>query len=162
VVIAHIGAEVAFQRPERDDHRGGHAVLLLDALEHLGIGLDLRLAHLDAVAGGHAVGKFQKCLGEDALAAIDIDDALIVSEKRRGLADRALRYALRHGFALEIGEPFLVGPAGPAWRGRRCRAARHDADQENSKDNYFATEHFRYQSKISSPFQCSTPLNLRT
>ena len=79
MIIAHIGAEIAFERPERDDDRRRHAILLIDAGKHWRIGLDLGGAHLDAIAGGHAVGKFQKSLGEHALAVIDIHDLLVVS-----------------------------------------------------------------------------------
>ena len=61
--------------PERDDHRRRHAELLLDAREGRRIRLDQGLAALDAVGGGHAAGEFQKGLGENALAAVDIDDA---------------------------------------------------------------------------------------
>ena len=61
--------------PERDDDRRRHAVLLLDAGKYRGVGFDQRLAVLNAVGGGHAAGEFQEGLGEDPLAAIDIDDA---------------------------------------------------------------------------------------
>ena len=89
LVFAQIGAEVGLQSPERDDHRRRHAELLLDARECCGIGLDQLLAALNAITGGHAAGEFEKRLGEDALAAIDIDDLLIVGEARRNRGDGA-------------------------------------------------------------------------
>ena len=73
-IVAHVGAEVAFQRPERHDDRGRHAVLLLDAREHRGIRFDECLSALNAIRGGHAVGELQECLGEHSLPTIDIDD----------------------------------------------------------------------------------------
>src|SRR5262249_2355791 len=41
------------------------------------------------------------------LSAIDIDDALIVNEIRRGRVDRGLGDALLRGLFLEVGEPAL-------------------------------------------------------
>jgi hypothetical protein len=41
VVLAHVGAEIAFEPPERGDHRRRHAVLLLGAIEDRGVFLDL-------------------------------------------------------------------------------------------------------------------------
>jgi hypothetical protein len=90
VIIAHVGAEIAFERPERDDDRRRHAILLIDAAEHRCIGLDLRRAGLDAIGRSHAIGKFQKCLAKDALAVVDIHDPLIVGQIWRGFVDSAL------------------------------------------------------------------------
>ena len=98
---------------------------------------------------------------EDALAAVDIDDALVVSEVRRGRGDRALRNALRQRLALEIGEPLIEGPAGAAWRGGVRGAGQNAATSDNVAHGYAATAHFKYQSKISSPVQYTTPSKRR-
>ena len=102
MVIAHIGAEIAFQRPERDDDRCRHAKIVIDARKHRRVGFYQRLPALDAVGGRHAVGKLQERLAEDALAAVDIHDTLIVGQVRRGGGNRALRDAGRHRLALEV------------------------------------------------------------
>ena len=121
-LLAHIGAEIAFQRPERDDDRRRHAVLLVDPRKYLRVGLDLRRPGLNAIGSGHAIGEFQKRLREHPLAAVDVDDALVVGEVGRDLGDRALRHAVRDRLALERGEPSLVRPAGAARRGGARRA----------------------------------------
>ena len=141
-VVAHIGAEVALQSPERHDHRRRHAELLVDPFEYRCIGLDQSRAALNAVGGGHAIGKFQKCLGEHALTAIDIHDALIVGEKRRGGGDRLLRDALRHRFALEIGEPFVVRPTAAAWRGVRGGGEKYRHREAEKRAYRVASAHF--------------------
>src|SRR5262249_2083949 len=126
--FAHIGAEVAFQTPERDDHRRGHAEVLFDAREGRGIGLDQLLATLNAVGGGHTAGKFDEGLGEDALAAIDVDEFLIVDQMRSGGRYGALGNLLRQRLTLEGREPGVVsaarvtrgGGGRSGWRRWRC------------------------------------------
>src|SRR6202030_2680805 len=49
LLLAHVGAEIAFQRPERDDDRRRHAVLLVDPREYLGVSLDLCRTGLNAI-----------------------------------------------------------------------------------------------------------------
>jgi hypothetical protein len=136
-----IGAEIAFQRPEGDDDRRWHAVPPIDARKYRRIGFDQLIAALNTAGGGHAVGEFQEGLGEDALTMVDIHDALIVNEKRRGSCDRALRDALRHRLAFEVGEPIT--------------------SSSGMKKHFRYFELAKYQSRISSPVQCKTPLNLR-
>ena len=62
----------------------------------------MRLALLHPVGRGHAAGKFGEHLTEHALAAITVDDALVVDEIGRGLADRALRNAIRKRLLLQL------------------------------------------------------------
>ena len=102
--IAHVGAEIAFQSPERGDHRRRHAIFLFGARERRRIGLDRGLALLHPVGRGHAAGEFGEHLPEHALAAVAVDDALVVDEIRRGFRDRALRHAGGDGLLLQVGE----------------------------------------------------------
>src|SRR5690606_15615473 len=69
VAIAEKAAEIGLKTPERGQHPGRNAELLLDALEGLGVRLDLGLAGLQAVVVRHAVGELHKTLREDALPA---------------------------------------------------------------------------------------------
>ncbi len=50
---------------------------------------DLGLALLHAVGRGHAAGEFSEHLAEHALAAVAVDDALVVDEVGRSLGQRA-------------------------------------------------------------------------
>ena len=119
--VAHVGAEVALQSPERGDHGGRHAIFLLGARERRLILLDVRLAALHAVGRRHAPRELGKDLSEHALAAVAVDDALVVGEVGRGFRYRALRDALRDRLLLEIGEEALetraVVAGGAAARG---------------------------------------------
>jgi hypothetical protein len=78
---------------------------------------------LNAVGRGHAIGEFEKGLGKDALTAIDIHNALVVSEMRRRRSDRLLGNALRHGLAFEIAQPFVIRSATAARRSVRRNGA---------------------------------------
>ena len=49
-------------------------------------------------------GEFGEHLAEHALAAVAVDDALVVDEVGRGLGERALRHAGRDRLLLEVGE----------------------------------------------------------
>ena len=114
--IAEIGAEIRLQSPEADDDRAGHAELLLDARESVGVLLEQALALLHPVVGHHAAGEFEKALREDALAAVGVDDLLVVADAvERG--ERAGGDALRRGLLLEGSR------ARPKSR-RRCRRTR--------------------------------------
>ena len=123
-ILAHIGTEVAFQAPERDDDRRGHAEFLLDAREGRRIRFDQRLAALNTVGRGHAAGEIQKGLGEDPLAAVDIDDLLVVGEVGGGRRYGALGNLLRQRLALEGGEPGVIGAGGVARCSGGCRSGR--------------------------------------
>src|SRR5262249_37871963 len=159
-VIAHIRAEVAFQRPERNDDRGRHAELRIDFGDDRRIGLDQGGAALNAIGCGHSIGKFRESLSENTLAAIDIHDALIVSEVGRGGGNGLLRNALRNRLAFELGEPFVVSAAGAARRGSRA-AGKACSDPTDDCAYRTAPPHSRYQLRMSSPVQYSTPSNLR-
>ena len=80
--FAHVGAEIAFQSPERGDDRRRHAIFLLGARERRGMGFDFGLALLHPVHRRHPRGELGKHLPEHALAAIAVDDALVVDEVR--------------------------------------------------------------------------------
>ena len=102
--IAHVGAEIAFQSPERGDHGGRHAIFLFRARKRRGIGLDLRLALLHPERRCHAAGELGECLAEHALAAVTVDDALVVDEVRRGFGHRALRHAGGDRLLFQVGK----------------------------------------------------------
>ena len=74
VVLAGIGAEVAFEAPERDENRRRNAVLLLDLGENRRMTLhhDLRVLH--AMTGDHTVGELQEALLKHLLIAVALDD----------------------------------------------------------------------------------------
>ena len=124
LVVAEIGAEVALQAPEGDEHRRRHAVFLFDLGEQLGVLLDLGEAVGDAAAAHHAVGELQEGLIEHRLAVVAAHDRRIEGHGRRGFGDHALRDALRGGFLLERVEPALVAAGIVAGGGQR--RPRHD------------------------------------
>jgi hypothetical protein len=83
------------------------------------VSLDQRGAALNAVGGRHPIGKFEERLGENALTAVDIHDALVIGQIWRGRGDGLLRNALGHGLAFELSEPLVIGTAGTARRSVR-------------------------------------------
>ncbi len=127
IVLAHAGAEIAFETPKAGDHRGRHAILLLGAVEHRLVFAHLCLPLLQPGSGHELAGKFQKAQRKDALAAVDIDDALVINQVGRRRRDGAARDALRQGFGLEAREPGLETAGGAAVGGcsgrgnERCR-----------------------------------------
>ena len=88
LVLALAGTEVAFQPPERGDDGSRHAEILVLARKGRLVLLHLRDSVRNAAAGQHLVGDFQEILGEEALPAIDIDDALIEHQVRGRRRDR--------------------------------------------------------------------------
>ena len=71
--------------------------------------------------------EFGEHLAEHALATVAVDDALVVDEVGRGLGQRALRDALRHGLLLEVGEKTIEAHAivaGRATAWGHCRGPR--------------------------------------
>ena len=113
VVLALAGAEIAFQSPERGDHGGRHAeVLLLPRKQGLVL-LDLGGAARQPPARQHLVGNLEEVLRKEFLSAVDADDALIEHQVGRGRRDGGLRDARGRRLALEGGEPRL----------ERCRVA---------------------------------------
>ena len=68
--------------------------------------------------------EFGEHLAEHALAAVAVDDALVVDEVGRGFGQRALRDAGRHGLLLQVGEKAIEAHAIVA---RRAAARGHCA-----------------------------------
>ena len=102
--LAQLGAKTALQPPERGDHRRRHAIFLFRARERRRMHLDSRLRIFCSTFGRPVPCEFVEHLAEYALAAVAVDDALVVDEVGRGLGQRALRHALRHRLLLEVGE----------------------------------------------------------
>src|SRR5262249_6536937 len=150
MIPAHVGAEIAFEPPECGGDGGRHAVLLLGTIEDRLVFADFRSALLEPVGGQHLAGEFEKALREDALAAVDIDDALVVDEIWQGGVDGALGNALRRRFGLEAREPAFEAARRAAVGGcrsrgcgeERCRecggSAQVLANPNHSSDTYFA------------------------
>src|SRR5262249_11807758 len=107
---AVVGAEIALQAPECNEHRRGDAVLLVDAREQRGVLLHQPGAGLQAVARYHPVGELQKGLLKDALAVVAVDDGLVEGHAVEPGRDRRARDALGGGFLLEALGPALRGP----------------------------------------------------
>ena len=133
LVLALPAAEIALQPPEPGDDRGRHAELLLLAREHRLVFLDLGGTLLQPVGRQHLVGEFQEVLREEALSAVDIDDALVENEVGRSRIDGGGQDALRGGLFLEICQP-AIETAGIAaigvLAGSRGRHARQCRDQD--------------------------------
>ena len=124
VLLAGAGAEVAFQAPERDDHRRRHAEILLDALEQIVMLLDQLAALLKAVGRDQLLGEVEEVLREEPLAAVDIDDALLEFQVRRGGGDGRGGNLACGGLALELGQPLVeVRSVAAIAAGRRPRLA---------------------------------------
>ena len=62
------------------------------------------LAVLHAIGRGHAAGEFGEELAEHALAAVAVDDALVVDEVRRSLRYRPLRHAGRNRLLFHVSQ----------------------------------------------------------
>src|SRR5207237_9653082 len=107
-----------------------HATFTLGARKCRSIGLDAGLSLLHPIGRGHAAGEFGKDLAEHALAAIAVDDALVVHEVGRGLGEGALRDAGGSRLLFEIGEEAIevgaimtgggAGRGGSGWSSWRC------------------------------------------
>ena len=106
-LLAGAGAEIALQSPERDDHRRRYAEVLVDALEDGLMLLDHLAAALDAVGRQQLLGEVEEVLREEPLAAVDIDDALVEFQERRGGGDRRGGNLLGGGLAFEFGQPLV-------------------------------------------------------
>ena len=102
--IAHVGAEIAFEAPERGDHRRRHAVFLFRARERGLVGPDALLALLHAIDRCHPAGELGKHLAKHALAAVAVDDALVVDHAGRRFGERALRHPGRDRLLLQLGQ----------------------------------------------------------
>src|SRR6185295_12603014 len=102
--LAQLGAKTALQPPERGDHGGRHAIFLFRARERRRMHSDSRLRIFCRTFGRPVSREFGEHLAEYALAAVAVDDALVVSEVGRGFRQRSLRHTLRYRLLLEIGE----------------------------------------------------------
>jgi hypothetical protein len=71
------------------------------------------------VARGHAAGELGEHLPEHALAAVAVDDALVVDEIGRSFRNRPLRHPGGDGLLFQISEEAVEGHAvvagGAAW-----------------------------------------------
>src|SRR6266851_7048745 len=76
------------------------------------MGLDPGLALLHPGNRSHAAGELGKYLPEHALAAVAVDDALVVDKPRRGFRERALRNACRDRLLLEVCQETIKTHAG--------------------------------------------------
>ena len=94
LVLALAGAEIALQAPEGRDDGGRNAELLVFAREQCLVLLDLGGAAGAGVRRQHLVGNFKEGLREEALSAVDIDDALVEHEVGRGGRDARLARCL--------------------------------------------------------------------
>src|SRR6185295_11078153 len=99
------------------------------------------LLHLGGAAGEaaarqHLGGNFKKVLGEEFLAAVDIEDALLEHEIGRGRIDGGLRDALRERVLLELREPWLELAGIAAVGLRPCRARRADERRRQQSSSY--------------------------
>ena len=135
VVLALAGAEIAFQSPERGDHGGRHAeVLLLPRKQGLVL-LDLGGAARQPPARQHLVGNLEEVLRKEFLSAVDADDALIEHQVGRGRRDGGLRDARGRRLALEGGEPRLERCRVAAIRLAECRRRRADEQRRQRSPN---------------------------
>ena len=132
--LAQFGAKTALQPPERGDHGRRHPIFLLGAVECCRMHPDSRLRIFCRAIGGPVPGEFGEHLAEHALAAVAVDDALVVDEVGCGFGERALRHAGGDRLLPEVGEEAIETHAvvagraaarGGGGRPRRCwRAAR--------------------------------------
>ena len=83
------------------------------------MGLDPLLPLLHAVRRRHAAGELGEDLPEHALAAVAVDDALLVDEIRRSFRERPLRHAGGNRLLFQVGEEAIEIRAVMARRGAR-------------------------------------------
>ena len=133
LILALAGTEIAFQPPEGGDDGGRHAEVLFLAREGRLVLLHLRGPVGKTSAGQHLVGYFEEVLSEEALPAVDIDDALIEHQVGRSRRDGGLRNALGGRLLLEVGEPRLEGSGVAAVRlGEGPRRGPHQQHRQHS------------------------------
>ena len=123
--LAEFGAKTALQPPERGDHGRRHAIFLLGAVERRRVHLDARLRIPGSALGRPVAREFVEHRAEHALAAVAVDDALVVDEVGCGFGKRPLRDAFGHGLLLQLSEEAIKTHAivarRAAARGRRDR-----------------------------------------
>src|SRR5205085_1152284 len=98
-------AEVALQSPEGTDDGGRNTEFFFFACKQSLMFLHLLRAILQAAAGQHLVGNLNEILRKEALAAIDVDDALIKNEIGGGRGDSGGRNAFRQRLLPELCKP---------------------------------------------------------
>src|SRR5215472_535343 len=103
-IMPAVGAKIRFHSPDRNQHRAGHAILLLDTAERGGI-----LQHHPPAAPHprrhHAPRELVEALPEYALGVIAGDDARIVAHAAQRRLDRRLRNAFAGGLLLYALQP---------------------------------------------------------
>ena len=102
--IAELGAKAALQPPERGDYGRRHAIFLFGAVERGRMNPDPRLRIFGSPVGGPVAREIGEHRAERALAAVAVDDALVVDEVGRRFGHRTRRYAGCDRLLLEIGE----------------------------------------------------------
>ena len=102
--LAQFGAKTALQPPERGDHGRRHPIFLLGAVERCRMHPDSRLRIFCRAIGRPVPGEFVEHLPEHALAAVAVDDALVVDEVGCRFRQRPLRHAGGDRLLLEVGE----------------------------------------------------------
>src|SRR5580704_1220663 len=143
--LAHVaGAVVAFQRPDRHDHRRRHAILLLDAPEQGGVHLHQFPGAVDAGRDDPGGGVFLEALGVEhaALAAVEGEDGGVGCQAGEGLVDDAARDALALRVARDRRQESVEVAA--AWRGARGGC---EEQQDESKEEAAGLPHPRILSR---------------
>src|SRR5262245_7694285 len=97
-------------------------MLLLGARKRRRIGPDVLLAVLHANGRGSPAGAVGEELAAHPLAAVAVDDALVVDEVGRGLRERMLRHAGGQSLLFHVRQEAVE--AGPIVTGRRARRGR--------------------------------------
>ena len=149
--ISEIAAEVAFQPPERGQHRRRHAVLLFDLGEQRGVLLHLLLAVRDARAADHAVGELQEGLLEHGLALVAPDDAGIEHQVGRGGRQDLRRNALLQRLGFELRQPRLEAAGVAAARGHgraRHRDREHGDAEQADRQSQSRLAHEAWESRV--------------
>src|SRR5215212_12251042 len=116
--------------------------------------LEAALAYLHAIGIHHAAGEFQKCLGEDTLGAVAVDDALVVADiiKR---ADRLAGNSSRFGLLPDTIQPIAEG-AMPAFGGRKGRQGQKENGQAGQASNRVSS-HGYSRAKRSAEWELKAP-----
>jgi hypothetical protein len=143
--FAQLGAKAALQSPERGDHGRRHAKFLLGAVERRRMHPDSRLRILCRAVGGPVPREFREHLAEHALAAVAVDDALVVDEEGRSRRERALRHAFGHRPLFQVGQEAVErhavvtgGGAGSARNGGRRLLSGYRRDNRSRRGTNWA------------------------
>ena len=143
--LAHVaGAVIAFERPDRHDHRRGHAELPLDAPEQRGVHLHQFPGAADAGRDDPGGGVFLEALGVEhaALAAVEGEDGGVGRQAGEGLVDDRARDAPALRVARDRGQERVEVAA--AWRGERGGG---EEQQDEGKEEAAGLPHPRILSR---------------